>query len=147
MSVKDLDDILVARPEAHAGTRHALADVPVAPPKGRRPAVERIAEHGAGLDGPAAQQGQAAAKGAAVVELAMGQNGGGGLADGAVVGLGPALLEADDVGRGVEEGELAADFREARRAEGRDVDEAPAVEGEEADLGDGGVGGGGLLRG
>lgn len=38
-------------------------------------------------------------------------------------------------------GELAADFSEARGAEGGDVEEAPAVEGEEANFCNGGMGG------
>lgn len=116
MSVEYLNRVCPPRTNPDGGTGDSLADVPISPPKGRGPAIEGILDHGAGLDGPAAQDGEAAAPGAAVVELAMGQDGGGGGADGAVVLLGPALLEADDVGRRGGCGELAADLGEARGA-------------------------------
>ena len=59
----------------------------------------------------------------------------GGFADREEVFLRPALLQADDIGRGVESGDLAADFCEAGVAVFRDVFEAPAVEGEDAQVG------------
>jgi hypothetical protein len=59
----------------------------------------------------------------------------GGFADGEEVFLCPALLQADNVGRRVEGGDLAADFCEAGTAVFGDVFEAPAVEGEDAQVG------------
>ena len=47
--------------------------------------------------------------------------------DGVIVGLCPAFLEADDVGRGVDGGELVADAGEAGGTVRGDVSEAPAV--------------------
>lgn len=58
-----------------------------------------------------------------------------GVADREVVFLGPAFLQAYDVGRRVEGGDLAADFCEARVAVFGDEFEAPAVEGEDAEVG------------
>src|SRR5690625_2072571 len=114
MSVEDLDDVPLARADAHRGTSNALADIPITPPKGRGAAIEGIRHHGALLDGPAAQDGEATANGAAVVELGMGQDAAGGIADGAVVVLDPALLETDDVRRGLEAGDVTANLEEAR---------------------------------
>ena len=58
-----------------------------------------------------------------------------GLADRKVVFLGPAFLQAYDVGGRVESGDLAADFCEARIAVLGDEFQAPAVEGEDAEVG------------
>jgi hypothetical protein len=58
-----------------------------------------------------------------------------GLADREVVFLGPAFLQAYDVGGWVEGGDLAADFCEARIAVFGDEFEAPAIEGEDAEVG------------
>jgi len=58
-----------------------------------------------------------------------------GFADGEVVFLGPAFLQAYDVGGRVEGGDLAADFCEARIAVFGDEFEAPAVEGEDTEVG------------
>ena len=58
-----------------------------------------------------------------------------GLADRKVVFLGPAFLQAYDVGGRVESGDLAADFCEARIAVFGDEFEAPAVEGEDTKVG------------
>jgi hypothetical protein len=145
MSVENFNYIILPRAESHTSTSYTLTNVPIASPKRRGPAVERIPEHGARLNGPSAQEGKAAAKSAAIVELPIGQDGSGGFADGLVVIPGPAFLETDDVWRRVEEGQLAADLSESRGAKVGDDEEAPAVEGEEADLRDGGVAG--ALRG
>ncbi|KAF7557863.1 hypothetical protein G7046_g5953 [Stylonectria norvegica] len=154
MCVEDFNDIPPPHTKPYLRTRHALPNIPIAPPKRRRAAVERVRHHGALLDGPAAQDGEAAAEGAAVVELAVGQDLARAAADGAVVGLGPALLEGDDVRRRREERELPPDLVEPRGALRGDVEEAPAVEREEVDggwwgwrgcHGDGGDGGDGGL--
>lgn len=137
MGVENFNYIILPRPKSHTSTRHSLADIPIASPKGCGPAIERIPKHGARFDRPPAEKGKATTKGTAIVELSIGENGCGGLTDGEIVGLGPAFLEADDIRRRVEEGKLAADFSETRGAEVRDVEQAPAVEGEEPDLGDG----------
>lgn len=67
-----------------------------------------------------------------------------GFADGEVVFLRPAFLEAYDVGRRVEGCDLPADFCEARIAVFGDEFKPPAVEGEDAEVGgkveDGAVG-------
>lgn len=139
MSIKHFNHIILPWAVSHSRNGHPLADIPVASPKRRRPPVERIPEHGARLHGPPAQQRQAAAKRSAVVELAIGQDIRRGPTDGVVVVARPALLEADNVRRGVQEGQLAANLGEARRAQVGDEEEAPAVEREEADLRDGGV--------
>lgn len=133
--IKHLDDIPLPGTKANLGTGDALANVPVSPPKGRRTTIEGIAKHGALLYGEAAEDGQAAAKGAAVVELAVGQHLARVAPYGSVVRLGPALLEADDVRRGGQPRELAANLIEARLAEVGDVKEAPAVEGQEVQFG------------
>lgn len=140
MSVKHFNHIILPRAISHSRNGHSLADIPIASPKRRRPPVERIPEHGARLHGPPAQQRQAAAKRAAVVKLAIGQDIRRSPADGLVVVARPALLETDNVRRGVQEGQLAANLGEARGAQVGDEEEAPAVEREEADLRDGGVG-------
>lgn len=140
MSVEDFNHIILPRAKSHSGNGHPLADIPVASPKRRRPPVERIPEHGARLHGPPAQQRQAAAKRTAIVELSIGQDIGRGPTDGAVVVPRPAFLETDNVRRGVQESQLAANLGEARRAQVGDDEEAPAVEREEADLRDGAVG-------
>jgi hypothetical protein len=99
MRVKDLEDVASGGPEPDASAGDALADVPVAAPKGRGPAVERIGDHGALLDGPAAEDGEPGAEAAAVVKLAIGQDEARLAAHGRVVGLREELLQADDVGR------------------------------------------------
>ena len=58
-----------------------------------------------------------------------------GFADREEVFLGPAFLQAYDVGRRVQRGDLAADFCEARIAVFGDEFEAPAVEREDAEVG------------
>ena len=58
-----------------------------------------------------------------------------GLADREVVFLGPAFLQAYDVGGRVEGGDLAADFCEARIAVFGDEFKTPAVEGEDTEVG------------
>lgn len=128
MSVEHFNHIILPRAVSHASNCHSLSNIPVASPEGSRPAVERIPEHGARLHRPPAQQCQAAAKRTAVVELAIGQDISGGLADGLVVVACPAFLETDDVWRRVQEGQLAADLSEARGAQVGDEEEAPAVE-------------------
>lgn len=116
MSVEDLNYIILPRPKPHTRTRHALADIPIASPKGRGPSIQRIPKHGTRLNRPSTQKRKATAKGTAVVKLAIGENVCGGPADGEVVVPGPAFLETDNVRRGVEESQLAADFSEARSA-------------------------------
>ena len=56
-----------------------------------------------------------------MVEFAVGQDGVREVSDAEVVFLGPAFLEADDLGWGLEEGETAADFFEALVAEFGDL--------------------------
>lgn len=100
MSVKDLNDVFPPRPEADLCAGDALADVPVPSPKSRRTTIEGVLEHGALLDWPATQDGEAATKGAAVVEFPIGEDLAGVVADGRVVVLGPTLLKRDNVWRG-----------------------------------------------
>lgn len=139
MRIENFNHIILPRAVSHSSNCHALADIPVASPKRRRPAIERIPEHGARFYRPPAQQRQAAAKRTAIVELAIGQDISGGLADGLVVVPRPALLKTDNVRRRVQEGQLAANLSETRCAQVGNDEEAPAVEREEADLRDRGV--------
>lgn len=145
MGVEDFNDILLASAEPHFRTRNALADIPIPSPKRRRPSIQGILEHGALLDGPATQDGQATTKGGTMIELAIRENLSRAPADGAVVVLDPAFLQAHNVRHGDLEGDLATDLVEARGAEGGDVEEAPAVEGEEVDRGWGFVGVAGVI--
>jgi hypothetical protein len=133
VGVEYFNNILPASAKSHLRTSNALPNIPIPPPKRRRVPIQGILEHGALFNRPAGQDGEPAAKRAAVIELAVGQDLAGAPADGAVVVLDPAFLEADDVRDGDLEGDLAADLVEARGAEGGDVEEAPAVEGEEVD--------------
>lgn len=80
-----------------------------------------------------------------MIELAIRENLSRAPADGAVVVLDPAFLQAHNVRHGDLEGDLATDLVEARGAEGGDVEEAPAVEGEEVDRGWGFVGVAGVI--
>lgn len=134
MSVQDANDVVRIGPDAEGGTGNALANIPVTPPKGRGPPVERVLNHGALLYGPAAEDCEAGAPGPGVVELGMGQAVTELAADGAEVVLDPALLQADNVRRRVEGGEATAYLGEAGGAQGRDVEEAPAVEGDEVEV-------------
>lgn len=134
MSVEDVNDVPLSRAESQPRRRDAFADVPIASPEGSRPSVERVRKHGALFYGPATQDGQAAAERAGVVEFPVGQDALGGLADGEVVILNPAFLETYDMGGRIEEGDLLANLEKTGGAEGRDVQETPAVEGQEGDL-------------
>ncbi len=127
MSVEHVNDILLARAKLYPGRGNAFSNVPVPPPEGRRAPVERVLEEAAADNGPAAEDGEAAAPDSGVVELAVREDVAGGGADGLVVGGHPALLQADNVRPRLEEGELATDLGEARGALGGDVQEAPAV--------------------
>lgn len=149
MRVEDLNNVLPPWPESNLGAGDTLAHIPISPPEGRRTTVKSILDHCALFDGPSAQDGEAATKGATVVELAIGKDLAGMATDGAVVVLSPAFLEGDDVRSRGEQGKLAADLVKTGGAEGGDVQETPAVEGEEVELGgesvlivDGRVGGG-----
>lgn len=81
--------------DARAG--HTLADIPVAAPESGRSAVQRVSEHGAGLDGPFGEDDEAAADGAREVEFAVGQHGGRLSAQVEVVGVDPEFLQGDNV--------------------------------------------------
>lgn len=135
MRAEHLDDILVPGSGPDPRTRDALPDVPVSAEEGRGPPVQRVPVHGALLDRPFGQDGQAAAEDAAEVEFPVGQDVSRLPPDRAVVLLRPALLEADDLGRLVRDGELAAYLGQSLTAVLGEVFEAPAVEGEDADLG------------
>ena len=130
-------------PKPNRGARNALAHEPVAAVERGGPTVERIAVHGACGDGEGGQDDEPGAEDAAMVELGVGEDVARGGPDGEVVGVGPAFLQGDDVGYGLRAGDLVPDAGEARGAGGRDVFEAPAVEGEEVEFlwGDGGRGG------
>jgi hypothetical protein len=146
VSVEDLDDIPTAGPITDLCAGDTLAYIPVPAPKGSGPAVEGVPEHCRLLDGPAGEDGEAAAKRPAGVELCIGKEAAGLEADGAVVILGEELLEGDDVGGRVGGGDAAAYLGDALGAELGDELEAPAVEGEDVDLRGGRVhGGGGVL--
>jgi len=135
MGVEDLDYVLLPRSEAYLGTSDTLPNIPISPPKRRRSPVQRIANHRALLDGPPGQDDEACAESATVVEFAVGEHEAGLAADGQVVLLAEELLQSDDVGLGIRGGDTAADFGYAFAAELGDVFEAPAVEGEDVDIG------------
>jgi hypothetical protein len=118
VGVENIKDMSRLRAKADASTGNTFPNIPVSTEKGRGPAVERIADHGAFVNRPPAEDDEPTAKGAAVVELAVGQNGAGSPANGGIVALGPALLEADDIGRRRESGEAAANLGQARLAQG-----------------------------
>lgn len=145
MCVEYFDNITLAGTILDGRRSNALTGVPVAAEKRRGAAVERVAPHVAVDNGPSGEDGEAGADDAAKVKLGVGEEVAGGIADGLVVGLDPALLEADD-GRGrVGGGDLAANLGEAGLSLGGEGEEAPAVEGEEVDFvgGRGRHGGGG----
>lgn len=77
---------------------NTFAYEPVPAKESRWAAVEGIAHHGAFDDGEGGQDGETAAEDAGVVELGVGEDIIGEAADSEVVFLGPAFLEADNVG-------------------------------------------------
>jgi len=107
---------------------HTFAYEPVTSEESCWAAIERIAHHGAFDDGEGGQDGETAAEDARVVEFGVGEDIFGEAADSEVVFLGPAFLEADDVGSWNGYGDAVADFEEALVAECGQVFEAPAVE-------------------
>lgn len=58
----------------------------------------------------------------------------GDVSNGEIIFLGPAFLQADDLGRWGLRGDLVGDFLQAGVAVGGEEFEAPAVEGEEAEV-------------
>lgn len=108
MSIEDFDNLLQARAVSDPRTCHAFPDEPVAAEECRWSAIQRVPEHGALLDGPLGQYGEAAAKLAAEVELAIRQDAACFPPDGAVVFLRPQLLESDYRGTGLYYGDLAS---------------------------------------
>ena len=140
MRAEDLQYLFRTRAIADARARDALADIPVPAVESAGPAVEGVAVHRACDYGIRGQYDEPGAEDAAVVELGMGQDAARGGADGEVVGVGPAFLQRDDVRWWLRDGDLVPDLGEARGAEGGDVFEAPAVEGEEIEFLGGGVG-------
>ena len=134
MSIENLDNVVFILSISDGRAGNPLAYIPIAPPECRRSAVERVTKHGALLDGPLAQDGQAATEGAGKVKLCIGEYVGGLAADGIEVILCPALLQTDDVGGGRAEGELATNLDQAWGTKVRDVQKPPAVESEEVDF-------------
>lgn len=133
MRVEYLNHILLPSAKSNLRTCNALADVPIAPPKRCWSAIERVLEHGALLNGPPTQDGQTASEGTTVVELRIRQHMSRPPPNRQIIIMDPAFLQTDDIRRGNEEGDLAANFVEARGPEFRDMEEAPAVEGEEVE--------------
>ena len=127
--IEDFDNIPPPRTIADLGAGNALADVPIAPPEGGRPAVQRIGEHGRLLDGPAREYGEASAKRAGVVELAIGEDVARDAAELAEVGGAEELLEGDDVRLGARGGDAAGNLGDALGTELGDLLQAPDVEG------------------
>jgi len=111
---------------------------PVAAEKSCWAAVERIPHHRAFDDGKGGQDGETAAEDAGVVKFGVGEDVFGEAADSEVVFLGPAFLETDDMGSWNGGRDAVADFEEALVAEGGEVFEAPAVEGEDVERSRGG---------
>jgi hypothetical protein len=131
MCAEDVEQLAVVHADRRA--RDALADVPISPKEGRRPPVEGVAHHRALDDGPAREDGEAAAEDAAVVELCVREHVARLARDRLEILLRPAFLQADDVRRRARGGEDGADAREASMAVVGDVFEAPAVEADGAD--------------
>ena len=121
MCVEDFENVLLSGPILYPGACNAFADIPVSPPKGGWAAVERVVREAAFDNGPPTQDREAAAEYAGIVELAMREDMARSGADGFKVGRDEAFLQADNVGLRGGVGELAADFGEARCAEGGDV--------------------------
>lgn len=116
MGVEDVNYILCARPKLDPGRGDTLANIPIPAVKRRRPPVERVRKEVAADNGPPAEDGEPASPDTRVVELGVREDVARGSADGLVVGTHPALLQADNVWLGVEEGEAAPDLGEARGA-------------------------------
>jgi len=135
MSVEDFNDLLRAGAIADLGTGDTFANIPIASEEGGWAAIQRIPEHGTLLNWPPRQNGEAAAKCAAVVELAIGQDEACLAPDAAVVLLRPAFLQCDDMWLRIRDGELSSDLAEPLPPQLGDVLEAPAVERDYRDLG------------
>lgn len=117
MSIKDFNDMLWIWPKSNLSAGNSLAHEPVTAPESCRSSIQGISEHGALLDGPFGEYGQATAKGTAVKELAIWEYEAGLVPDTPVVLLGPALLECDDVRLWVCNGNLSSNLSEAFSAE------------------------------
>ena len=113
MRAEYLDDVLPPFSESDLGARDPLSHEPVSAEKGRGSAVQWVADHVALFDGPFGEDGEPAAKDAAVIEFAVGKGAFREFADLAVVFRRPAFLEADDVGDRAGGGEARANFGKA----------------------------------
>lgn len=105
----------------HHRPRHPLPHIPIPPPKRRRPPIQPIPPHTTLDDPPSTQDDQPPAKDTGVVEFAIGEDVGGGGAQGEVVGVDPAFLESDDVPGGRGRGEALRDGEEPLGAVRGDV--------------------------
>lgn len=128
MCAEDLRYISSSRSHAYPCTCNSLSYEPVSSVEGRWSTVEWVAQHAALLNGPSGQNDESAAEDTAPVELSMRKEMSCLLSYSIVVFLGPALLEADNVWRGVGGRNLIPDLSEAFIAERRDVLQTPAIE-------------------
>lgn len=72
MRIKNLYNFMLPGPKPDTRNGNALSHIPIPSPKRRGPTIERILQHGRGFERPAAEDGEPAPKGAAVIELAVG---------------------------------------------------------------------------
>jgi hypothetical protein len=137
MSIEDLNYMRLFGPKADLGTGNTFAKIPIAPEESRWPSVQRIGHHGALLDGPSRQNGQAGAETAAMIELAIRENQAGLTADAPVVFLRAAFLQSDDVSGMAGRGNAPANLSQPLITELGNVFQTPAVDSNDANfLGD-----------
>lgn len=136
MCTEHLSNVLLCLSKPYPRASHAFPNEPISTEEGSGPAVQRIADHACFLNGPSRDDDQAATENATVVELAVLQAWlfAERIADGLVVLLGPAFLQANDVRGWRGGGELVADFRETLMAKLGEEFQAPAIEADDADL-------------